>query len=313
VLINISGGMDLTLFEVDQAASRIRQEVDTEANIIFGSAFDQRIEGRMRVSVVATGIDADERTERPKAVPLNLVRCDRDSNLAHPTGSWLATVQASKATKMAQNHSAEKKPLRAGLPNQVVLKSDESGRSDDLAPLLLNKTIKPPTKGKRGGNGAASGAGLDKSSKSGTRTNGAQATNGSAPNGKGNGDASRTLIAEKSRQPGLASRINKKERSQPGSHGAARVEPVSKAKPEAGDKPKTNGADGLNVPTRAKHEVRSEPRLTRPGVSDCAAPKEHELAGTPPPRLGAPNPEERILGGDKKHKGRLSSDFRRRS
>jgi hypothetical protein len=57
-LINITGGPDLTLFEVDQAANRIREEVDPEANIIFGSTFDDRLEGRMRVSVVATGIAA---------------------------------------------------------------------------------------------------------------------------------------------------------------------------------------------------------------------------------------------------------------
>jgi cell division protein FtsZ len=58
VLINITGGMDMTLFEVDEAANRIRDEVDPEANIIFGSTFDETLNGRMRVSVVATGIDA---------------------------------------------------------------------------------------------------------------------------------------------------------------------------------------------------------------------------------------------------------------
>ena len=58
VLINITGGMDMTLFEVDEAANRIRKEVDTDATIIFGSAFDERLEGVMRVSVVATGINA---------------------------------------------------------------------------------------------------------------------------------------------------------------------------------------------------------------------------------------------------------------
>lgn len=58
VLINITGGLDLTLFEVDEAANRIRQEVDPEANIIVGSTFDDTLEGIMRVSVVATGIDA---------------------------------------------------------------------------------------------------------------------------------------------------------------------------------------------------------------------------------------------------------------
>ncbi|MEI8393774.1 MAG: cell division protein FtsZ [Rhodospirillaceae bacterium] len=58
VLINITGGYDMTLFEVDEAANRIRDEVDPDANIIFGSTFDPQMEGIMRVSVVATGIDA---------------------------------------------------------------------------------------------------------------------------------------------------------------------------------------------------------------------------------------------------------------
>ncbi|NNL36455.1 MAG: cell division protein FtsZ [Silicimonas sp.] len=58
VLINITGSHDLTLFELDEAANRIREEVDADANIIVGSTLDQSMEGRMRVSVVATGIDA---------------------------------------------------------------------------------------------------------------------------------------------------------------------------------------------------------------------------------------------------------------
>lgn len=56
VLINITGGYDMTLYEVDEAANRIREEVDSEANIIFGSTFDERLNGKVRVSVVATGI-----------------------------------------------------------------------------------------------------------------------------------------------------------------------------------------------------------------------------------------------------------------
>ncbi|QIE47239.1 cell division protein FtsZ [Pseudohalocynthiibacter aestuariivivens] len=60
VLINITGGHDLTLFELDEAANRIREEVDAEANIIVGSTLDPAMEGSMRVSVVATGIDANE-------------------------------------------------------------------------------------------------------------------------------------------------------------------------------------------------------------------------------------------------------------
>jgi cell division protein FtsZ len=60
VLINITGGYDLTLFELDEAANRIREEVDPEANIIVGSTLDTDMEDVMRVSVVATGIDAYE-------------------------------------------------------------------------------------------------------------------------------------------------------------------------------------------------------------------------------------------------------------
>ena len=66
VLINITGGHDLTLFELDEAANRIREEVDPEANIIVGSTLDTTMDGKMRVSVVATGIDASEvRNELP--------------------------------------------------------------------------------------------------------------------------------------------------------------------------------------------------------------------------------------------------------
>lgn len=60
VLINITGSDDLTLFELDEAANRIREEVDPEANIIVGSTLDPNMSGKMRVSVVATGIDVTE-------------------------------------------------------------------------------------------------------------------------------------------------------------------------------------------------------------------------------------------------------------
>jgi cell division protein FtsZ len=58
VLVNVTGGMDMTLLEVDEAANAISAEVDPEANIIFGAAFDPSLEGKIRVSVVATGMDS---------------------------------------------------------------------------------------------------------------------------------------------------------------------------------------------------------------------------------------------------------------
>src|SRR5581483_9481304 len=57
LLISITGGKDLKLYEVDEAATRIREEVDQDANIIVGATFDQSLDGIIRVSVVATGID----------------------------------------------------------------------------------------------------------------------------------------------------------------------------------------------------------------------------------------------------------------
>ncbi|MEO1193482.1 MAG: cell division protein FtsZ [Pseudomonadota bacterium] len=73
VLINITGGPDLTLFEVDEAANKIREQVDPEANIIFGSTFDEKLEGKMRVSIVATGIDAEEDKESRPGPSLSLI------------------------------------------------------------------------------------------------------------------------------------------------------------------------------------------------------------------------------------------------
>ena len=72
VLINITGGADMTLFEVDEAANRVREEVDPDANIIFGSTFDPAMEGAMRVSIVATGIDA-ETAALPRPAMISLV------------------------------------------------------------------------------------------------------------------------------------------------------------------------------------------------------------------------------------------------
>jgi cell division protein FtsZ len=95
LLINITGGEDMTLFEVDQAANRIREEVDEDANIIFGSAVDESLAGKVRVSVVATGIEtAEMKSERPKlvavggtAMPVQAVAKDAVAPAAAPMGA----------------------------------------------------------------------------------------------------------------------------------------------------------------------------------------------------------------------------------
>lgn len=99
VLINITGGMDMTLFEVDEAANRIREEVDPEANIIFGSTFDEKMEGTMRVSVVATGIAAEGMAQ--KRPPLTVV----------PTKAKAAPVKPAAESTTAAAANAPSAPV----------------------------------------------------------------------------------------------------------------------------------------------------------------------------------------------------------
>jgi cell division protein FtsZ len=68
VLISITGGKDLTLYEVDEAATRIREEVDADANIIVGATFEESLDGIIRVSVVATGVDINSASNAGPAV-----------------------------------------------------------------------------------------------------------------------------------------------------------------------------------------------------------------------------------------------------
>jgi cell division protein FtsZ len=83
MLINITGGSDMTLFEVDEAANRVRSEVDPDAYIIFGSTFDDTMEGQMRVSVVATGMDSAT-AAHPIPSKLNLVSSVGGTKVSHP-------------------------------------------------------------------------------------------------------------------------------------------------------------------------------------------------------------------------------------
>ncbi|MEZ5815995.1 MAG: cell division protein FtsZ [Hyphomicrobiaceae bacterium] len=72
VLLSIIGGSDMTLYEVDEAASRVREEVDPEANIIVGAAFDDSLNDSIRVAIVASGLVGGEMGHRPPAIPGDL-------------------------------------------------------------------------------------------------------------------------------------------------------------------------------------------------------------------------------------------------
>ena len=114
VLINITGGPDMTLFEVDEAANRIGEEVDPDANIIFGSTMDSTIEGKMRVSVVATGIDAIAETQpRPVltvySAPQKLIRTKEAEPAAEQAPAMPATAEA-PAVETAETPAVSEAP-----------------------------------------------------------------------------------------------------------------------------------------------------------------------------------------------------------
>ncbi|MEK9646322.1 MAG: cell division protein FtsZ, partial [Alphaproteobacteria bacterium] len=119
VLINITGGPDMTLFEVDEAANRIGEEVDPDANIIFGSTMDSSLEGSMRVSVVATGIDV-QADAQPRPVlkvyspPQKLIRTPEPAEKAEDA---VPAPTAEKAQPAAEIPAAAPSVAQAAMPS----------------------------------------------------------------------------------------------------------------------------------------------------------------------------------------------------
>ena len=135
VLINITGGHDLTLFELDEAANRIREEVDPNANIIVGSTLDTSMEGVMRVSVVATGIDAVDVT---LDVPVPRRRLSEPLNAPKATVAPVAPVEE---FDIEEDEVAEDDgPLFSALDTpasdieDMDLFRDEADEADDMIP-----------------------------------------------------------------------------------------------------------------------------------------------------------------------------------
>ena len=135
VLINITGGQDMTLYEVDEAANRIKREVATDANIIIGAIYDDALAGVIRVSVVATGIDADETVQRgPRVVPM-----ERPEATVAPTPQDTAIteddvlvkdndieiLEIDEASKSMVEQMAEEEQETASVPTFLVPKPEE--------------------------------------------------------------------------------------------------------------------------------------------------------------------------------------------
>jgi cell division protein FtsZ len=146
VLINITGGMDITLFEVDEAANRIRSEVDQDAHIIIGSAFDKELDGIMRVSVVATGIDSVA-AEAPR--PQVLTVSERIAPKIAPETPKAEEVEEAPVRRVpaAQPAAAAEadpaaKPTGVG-PQRVVLSAKPAAEAEAPKPAAAHDITEP--------------------------------------------------------------------------------------------------------------------------------------------------------------------------
>jgi cell division protein FtsZ len=134
LLISITGGRDLTLYEVDEAATRIREEVDQDANIIVGATFDESLDGMIRVSVVATGID-QALAQRPLLTGLSESRlADIGPRLRAEKQRDTERVESAKAANAASPVNVAAGSLNASI---------ESAAKAAIAAAVEDVTIRP--------------------------------------------------------------------------------------------------------------------------------------------------------------------------
>ena len=132
LIINITGGNDITLYEVDEAANRIKQEVDEEANIIYGTTCDDRLEGVVRVSLVATGIEANSFVSA-KPLPNTI---SIDNSVYAEKVDFNEEVKLSNEEVVLDNISTEKKSLPE---NEAISESLENTIEDASSEEILTQ------------------------------------------------------------------------------------------------------------------------------------------------------------------------------
>jgi cell division protein FtsZ len=164
ILINITGGYDLTLYEVDEAANRIREEVDPEARIIFGSTFSEKMNGRMRVSVVATGIDAAAVQEKKQAFEeISAVKMAKkepafggegdlrvvsnsDASFMPSESNERNVASATANSVMLDSAREERKKSPSLFERLTGMKRFSSGKKEDYVVQQVSKPSLPPQK-----------------------------------------------------------------------------------------------------------------------------------------------------------------------
>ncbi|WP_428697817.1 cell division protein FtsZ [Stappia sp.] len=126
LLISITGGNDLTLFELDEAATRIREEVDADANIILGATFDESLDGIIRVSVVATGIDKELREDVSPAEARMAELTERLKTISDPAPAARPkpAVAATRAPAPMRAAAAERIEQELEIPEPVQASTD---------------------------------------------------------------------------------------------------------------------------------------------------------------------------------------------
>ena len=161
VLINITGGYDLTLFELDEAANIIREKVDPDANIIVGSTLDTSMEGAIRVSVVATGIDASAASRadapvarRSMAAPLPPVQPPVAPSAAEPRPEPRMSLRPDQ--RMALPADPEPSLFEAAIEDPAEEFFDEAAEDDVPPPAYRPQEAQPAPKSR-----ASAPAGLD--------------------------------------------------------------------------------------------------------------------------------------------------------
>ena len=132
LIINITGGNDITLYEVDEAANRIKQEVDEEANIIYGTTCDDRLEGVVRVSLVATGIEANSFVSA-KPLPNTI---SIDNSVYAEKVNFNEEVKLSNEEVVLDNISTEKNSLPE---NEAISESLENTIEDVSSEEILTQ------------------------------------------------------------------------------------------------------------------------------------------------------------------------------
>ena len=132
LLVNITGGEDIKLFEVDQSVNKIRAEVDPEAELIFGAIKDEKLNGKMRVSIVATALDGEAPDTKTFSNNVHRIHSrqggyveETQKNIGIPTMPDLTSIQGATALKLNDEISESQNSLMENQPVENVVKNED--------------------------------------------------------------------------------------------------------------------------------------------------------------------------------------------